>query len=249
MSKEHVQECIDTGAANDGPDAEAMSKVQTIQIEQDPASVVQESVQAAPSASSKAFAALAPLLRPATPDLLRILSAEFGIDLEAAAVDTRAPTEAALPVQGSQLFVRGDNLILASQTMAKIWCTAKGLQVLEAGLYLFGGVSGSFSSWRPFPEAASVLGARGATRRHLILTSEVLHRLVLQVEDSQAESVFNEHLPEGPVLLGIEPLAALSEHCAAPLGYFWGRCHGGKIFVADDCVATAKAWHCLLQSV
>merc|ERR1712046_425642 len=85
----------------------------------------------------------------------------------------------------SHLFVRGDTLVLASETLAKIWRTEKGLQVMEAGLNLFTGISGPFSEWLALPEAASFLGSCAVTRRRLLLDRAALRLLVSTAEDGE----------------------------------------------------------------
>merc|ERR1712070_1044597 len=68
-----------------------------------------------------------PLLRAASEAVLADLVEQFGLSADS------------FPL--ASVFMRGKSLVVASETMAKVWCTAKSLQVLEAGQYLFSNVT------------------------------------------------------------------------------------------------------------
>eukprot|EP00931_Biecheleriopsis_adriatica_P102707 TRINITY_DN77646_c0_g1_i1.p1 TRINITY_DN77646_c0_g1~~TRINITY_DN77646_c0_g1_i1.p1 ORF type:complete len:406 (-),score=78.17 TRINITY_DN77646_c0_g1_i1:181-1245(-) len=118
----------------------------------------------APRDKDKDQPVLRPLLKAAPESVVDVLVSQFGLK------------DGDFPV--STLFVRGDNLILASHALSRIWCTAKGLQVLEAGQYLFSGVrEKGFEEWRIYPEAAWSLG-RFAHRRLLSINPKELEQLL-----------------------------------------------------------------------
>lgn len=171
--------------------------------------------------------------------VVETLSSEFGL------VSDAAPQ---LPVE--LLFVRGGNLIVASQSMAKIWSTAKGLQVVEAGQYLFSGVNTEpFVSWRPFAEAACILG-RYARRRVLKLSPHELERLAANASETASasgqspEPVLFEGVGAGPLVIAIyASLPPPSTLESAAVGYLMGHVDVvGEVSLPETSIAAAKNW-------
>merc|ERR1711908_210720 len=137
--------------------------------------------------------------------------------------------------------------------MAKVWCTGKSLQVLEAGQYLFSNVAEPFSQWSIYSEATHMLGS-ACTRRRLDLTSAALDLLLSEkggVSLSHLESIGatlhngqggnSGSLAEGPMVLGLELSHDISK--GAPIAFLAARVDvSGTVALIDGACWTGTRW-------
>mmetsp|Transcript_89192 Transcript_89192/g.231332 ORF Transcript_89192/g.231332 Transcript_89192/m.231332 type:complete len:277 (+) Transcript_89192:64-894(+) len=219
------------------------------------------------------FSDLKPLFKSAPDETVAVLAQEFGLDRvpgshEGADEDAGA-SEARFPAE--RLCIRGDSLVLASSDMAKIWCSAKGLQVMEAGHYIASGVRqaprGPLEAWRVYPEAASILGCWAQRRIARITSAAVLERLL--VEARQGIAVPYEQLldgarvpenqqmpPQGLLLLAIVHTESTLQSMYATMGHILGKIDAeGLVTLPEDSWMAARRWvevlsrrgHCELE--
>lgn len=222
--------------------------------------------------------ALQRLLRYAPADVVGVLAAEFGLQHTAEVAFDGAgllPSIKLGAIGSSSLFVRGDSLVLASEQLAKIFCTLKGLQVVEAGHYLCSGIRGPFAEWRFYPEAANILGPT-ACRRVLCLRNGELTRLLSAGPSGVGLDELSEEseVPEGLVLLALRadaapplrgllgPLGPLSR--SSVVAYVLGRCSSVSaasaasassagaparrvVYLPPESEMTARQWAVLLE--
>lgn len=204
------------------------------------------------------------LFRLAPDETVAVLTEEFGLGnvrCSNGAGKESAVAEGCFPVEW--LRVRGDSLVLVSPKMAKIWCSAKGLQVMEAGHYIASGVrqapQGPLASWRVYPEAAGVLGCWARRRivsvAHVALLELLVATVGKDVGVPYAQLLKAASLPEdgqppqqGPLLLAIpHPESPLCVN-SATLGYILGKIDAeGLVTLLEDSLMAARRWVELLS--
>lgn len=208
-----------------------------------------------------------PLLRPAPPEIIGSLISEFDLDTVSdrdLGNAAEAASRTVFPL--SRLFLRGSSIILASEAMAKIWSTAKSLQVVEAGQYVFSAVHRPFLEWRVYPEAVPILG-RCARRRRLDLSLEALRMILISAEGGHGvecghlqtmDVAQHGELPEGPLILGLmlphsvtdemSNAVGASNSTETVIGYIAGRIDAeGMVMIVEGSLVSARRWRAFLE--
>jgi len=202
---------------------------------------------------------LRPLFKPAPDETVALLTKEFGLSTTpCSGCSGKDSAVAKAPFPTEWLRVRGDSLVLVSPKMAKIWCSVKGLQAMEAGHYIASGVrqapQGPLEAWHVYPEAAGVLGSWAQRRIASVVNVAILEMLVNTVGKASgipyAQLLKAAGLPEdckppspGPLLLAVPHADPPPCANSATLGYVLGRIDAeGLVTLPEDSLMAARNW-------